>query len=248
MKAVKQVRSALKTPTLFNLIGPLLNPAGKEHLQIGVYKPELVPVIAEVLFKLGTKRSLVYSGHGIDELSCIGKTEALLVTDQKIEKITIDPFALGLNVCTIEDLLGGDAKTNAQLIQNPNPGLKDTIILNAGVALYLYGIARSIPEGVQIAKRKALFQNGVIAEIKRASPSKGKIGEIPDVAKRAKQYEMAGASAISVLTSDRFEGKIEDLEKVKAAVSIPVLRKDFILEKEQLKEIQSDLVLLIVSF
>lgn len=248
IREVKEVRNALKTATVFNLIGPLLNPAGIDHLQIGVYNPDLVPKIAEVLFKLGTKRSLVYSGHGIDELSCIGRTEAQLVTETGIEPLLIDPKALGLEKCTLEDLLGADAKTNAALIKNPPQGLKDTLILNAGVALFLYGIASTIQEGVDIAKRKAQFQNAVIAEIKKASPSKGKIAPIPDVAKRAKFYEASGATAISVLTSDRFEGKLEDLDVVKGAVSIPVLRKDFILNEEDLRRTKSDLVLLIVAF
>lgn len=248
MKEVKKVRNALKTPTVFNLIGPLLNPAGKDHLQIGVYKEELVPMIAEVLFKLGTKRSLVYSGYGIDELSCIGATKALLVTEKGIEPILIDPEKLGLEKCTLEDLLGGTAKDNAKLIQNPPKGLRDTIILNAAVGLFLYGAVQSIQEGVEIAKRKMQFNHSLIAEIKKASPSKGKIGNIPDVAKRAKEYEAAGAAAISVLTSDRFEGQIEDLEKVRKAISIPALRKDFILTKEDLGKVKSDLVLLIVSY
>ncbi len=88
----------------------------------------------------------------------------------------------------------------------------------------------------------------MIAEIKRASPSRGKIAEIPDVAERAKLFEASGATAISVLTSDRFEGKLEDLEAVRNAVSIPVLRKDFILSSEELQKTKSNLVLLIVAY
>src|SRR3990167_4155875 len=235
LKEVKKVRQALKTPTVFNVIGPLLNPAGTDHLLLGVYQKELVPVIAEVLFKLGTKKSLVFSGHGIDELSCIGPTEALLVTSNGIEPLTINPQELGFKACTLQDLLGKDALTNAQLIRNPTPELLDTIVLNVGVALFLYGTVSTIQEGIQIAKRKAMFQKGVIAEI-------------PDVAKRAKDYEAAGAAVVSVLTSERFEGSLEDLRRVKEAVSIPVLRKDFIVKEEQLKEGTSELILLIVAF
>lgn len=257
MKQVRSVRNALKFPTVFNLIGPLLNPAGTEYLQIGVYKPELVQTIAEVLFKLGTKRSLVYCGHGIDELSCIGPTEAILVTEQGLETLMIDPEKLGLRKCTLEDLKGDDPKTNAQLLKNPPTGLKDTIILNVAVALFLYGSVRSIEEGIQIAKnkfRKSLKKaiqkqcGALIAEIKRASPSRGKIGDIPDVAKRARFFQLNGAAAISVLTSDRFEGSLCDLEAVSKAVSVPVLRKDFITTPQQLNETDADAILLIVAY
>lgn len=253
MKQMRPLRKALKMATAFNLIGPLLNPAGTDHLQIGVYKPELVPILAETLFKLGTKKSLVYSGHGIDELSCIGKTEALLVTDTGIEKLMIDPEALGLKRCTLQDLKGGDAEKNAAILKNPPLAIQDTLILNAGVALFLYGKAKTLAEGIHIARgkkslKKAIREKSgaVIAEIKRASPSKGKIGEIPDAAERASFYEASGAAAISVLTSDRFEGSLDDLNAVH--VSIPVLRKDFLTAPEQLAEGDPDVVLLIVSF
>jgi len=252
MKQMRGMRTALKTPTAFNLIGPLLNPAGTDHLQIGVYKRELVPLIAEVLLKLGTKCSLVYSGHGIDELSCMGKTEAMLVTETGMTSITIDPEALGLKKCSLDDLLGGDAKMNAEILKNPPRAVLETLILNAGVGLFLYGKAKDIAEGVRMARRKsfkdAIRNKGVIAEIKRASPSKGKIGEIADPAARALAYEESGAAAISVLTSERFEGSLEDLRLVRSDVSIPVLRKDFLTTKEQLAETDADAVLLIVAY
>lgn len=248
MAQVRPVRKALKTATLFNLIGPLLNPAGIDHLILGVHKPELVEKIARVLFLLGTKKSLVFSGCGIDELSCIGKVEAFLVTDKGMEKITIDPEKLGLKLCTLDDLKGGDAALNAALLKKPSRAILDTFILNAGAALFLYGKAKTIQEGIKIVKVKHALKRGVIAEIKRASPSKGKIGDIPDPAERAREYERAGAGIISVLTSSLFEGSLEDLAAVKAAVSIPVLRKDFITTKEELLNTKADLVLLIVSF
>lgn len=249
MKQMRAVRDALKVPTVFNLIGPLLNPAGTAHLQIGVYKTELVPIIAEVLFKLGTKRSIVYTGHGIDELSCIGPSVGILVTEKGLEPITIDPEQLGLSLCTLEDLKGGDAKKNAEILRNPTRAVYETMVLNAGVALYLYGKAATIAKGVKMAGsfKNAIRGRGVIAEIKRASPSKGKIGEIADPADRAALYESMGAAAISVLTSERFEGSQRDLKLVRDEVSIPVLRKDFITTKKQLAETDADAVLLIVS-
>ncbi len=250
MNQVRGVRKALKTPTIFNLIGPLLNPAGIDHLLFGVHKPELVERLASVLFKLGTKRSFVFSGCGIDELSCIGKTEGILVTDQGMEKLLIDPLELGFAPCTLEDLKGGDALENASILKNPPRAVQDTLILNAGVALFLYGKAKTIAEGVQIAKFQTIknaLKKGVIAEIKRASPSKGMIGEIADPALRAKEFEKMGAGAISVLTSERFQGSLGDLAAVKGAVRIPVLRKDFIANVDELRKTQADLILIIVA-
>lgn len=253
LKQVRLLRKALKMATAFNLIGPLLNPAGTDHLQIGVYKPELVPVLAEVLFRLGTKRSLVYFGRGIDELSCIGSTEALLVTEKGIESLVIDPEKMGLKKCELSDLQGGDAARNAKILKHPTGAILDTLILNVGVALFLYGRAQSVEEGVEIAKRKKSLKEAIrqkpgalIAEIKRASPSRGKIGDISNIGERAKLYEVCGAAAISVLTSDRFEGALEDLKAVR--VSVPVLRKDFLTTKGQLEETQADAVLLIVAY
>lgn len=256
MNQVRSLRQALRIPTLFNLIGPLLNPAGTDYMQIGVYKPELVPLMAQVLFQLGTKRSLVYSGHGIDELSCIGPTEAILVTEKGLEPLFIDPIQLGFPPCTLDDLKGGDPRANAKLLKQPPPGLKHILQLNAAIALFLYGLAKSLEEGVQIVKRRCRNSlkeairkrpSAVIAEIKRASPSRGPIGEIPDVKERARFYESSGATALSVLTSDRFNGSLADLKDVLSAVSVPVLRKDFILTPEDLAQTEADAVLLIVA-
>jgi len=269
MKQVRPIRKGLGIPTLFNLIGPLLNPAGIDHMQIGVYKPEFVQLIAETLFRLGTKRSLVFHSYGLDELTCLGPTDAILVTEKGLESFHVDPEKLGLKKCTREDLKGGDAQTNAQILKGalsgiPSP-ISDTLILNAGAALFLYGSAINLQEGIQMAK-KQLFRkkslknaiqknkNAVLAEIKRASPSKGKIGRIDNVAERALLYADAGATAISVLTSSLFEGTLEDLRNVSAALKetdLPVLRKDFLMKKEQIAEAAeygADIVLLIVTF
>ncbi len=267
MQKIRPVRQSLKIPTLFNLVCPLLNPAGTSHVMIGVYKAELVPVIAETLFRLGTKRSLVFHGFGLDELTCLGTTDALLVTAKGIEPLKIDPEKLGLKLCKRADLQGGDAKTNAMLIGAALTGsspLSDTLVLNAGVGAYLFGKAASMKEGVGLAKaalkRKSLKEalketpNAVIAEIKRASPTKGKLGDIPDPAVQASCYVQGGAAAISVLTSSKFDGTLEDLGAVAKSLEaspVPILRKDFILEPIQIAQAAAhgaDAVLLIATF
>lgn len=257
---VRAVRHALKIPTAFNMLGPLLNPAGIDHLQIGVFRPELVPVMAEVLFRLGTKKSLIFHGHGLDELSCIGPIDALLVTEKGIEPMRIDPQVLGLKKCTLQDLKGGDAKMNAELLlrvfRGEDSPLTDTLILNAAAAQFLVGA--TLEEGVLKARQKlkrkslkeSLSKHPVIAEIKRSSPSKGKIGAIEDPAERALLYAKGGAGAISVLTDHAFDGTLKDLQAVSAVSPVPVLRKGFFTEKKHIREAKfngADAILLIVS-
>ncbi len=265
---LKATRKGLNLPTALNLLGPLLNPAGADYLLMGVYKPEFVRLIAETLFRLGTKRSLVYHSHGIDELSCIGPTDALLVTPEGIEPFRIDPEKLGLKKCTLADLKGGDAKENAELIRKTLSGslttLSDTLILNAAAALFIYGPTRNLEEGIMIAKEQ-LFQrnslkkaiqkgNAVIAEVKKSSPAKGQIGKIGNIVDRAILYVDGGAAAVSIHTSKLFEGNLDDLKNVSTVMKekkIPVLRKDFLLKEEQIVEAAengADVVLLIVTF
>ncbi len=257
LQKVREVRKALKFPTVFNILGPLLNPAGISHLQIGVFRPDLVPIMAEVLFRLGTKRSLVFHGHGLDELSCLGPIDALLVTEKGIEPFRIDPAALGLKICTMEDLKGGDAKDNSEMLlavlRGEESPIRDTLILNAAVGQYLYGSVKSLEEGVAALRQKlksALKNHAVIAEIKRASPSKGKIGEIRDVSERASLYVQGGAAALSVLTDPAFDGRLRDLQQAAKECPVPILRKGFFYEKKDVRDAKlngADAILLIAS-
>lgn len=286
------IRQQLGIATVFNLLGPLLNPVGLDHVLLGVYDSSKLDLMAQALVKLGTEKSLVVHGNQLDELSCIGITEGRLVSDGKITNITIDPSHYGLRKCNMADLAGGDAYFNAQIIATTLNGkdtpLTDTLILNAGVALYLYCKVASIADGVaqsqarikqgsivrsnklsQILlrkhaevrplKKKSLKQallaqeRAIIAEIKRASPSAGKIAMIEDLALQAQKYVAAGATAISVLTDSGFAGDIEDLKQVSIILkdtAIPVLRKDFIFNVRQIAESAAagaDAILLIVA-
>lgn len=288
---VREIRRNLGVPTIFNLLGPICNPANAEHLVLGVYDPKRVELIANTLLKLGTKRSIVFSGHGLDELSCIGSIDALIVTDTTVEPFRIVPSELGLRSCTIKDLAGADALYNSGLISKALSGIDtpitDTLILNAAVAIFMYGSASTLEECVDIVrarlkngniiprnrlheiilrkrrvprKRKSLKAallskpNGaVIAEIKRASPSAGKIAEIVDPVARATQYVSAGAAAISVLTDEGFEGSIADLTAVSNALkdtNAAILCKDFFICPEQIAEAAAagaDAILIMVS-
>jgi len=158
MQQLALIRKGLKMRTVFNMIGPLLNPAGAEYQMIGVFRPEILELMASSLFQLGTKRSLVFHGTGLDELSCVGPAEAIEVTPQGMQRVVIDPQKLGLKRCNVEDLKGGDARHNADLLLRTFEGeqgaIADTLALNAGIALTLYGITTSFEEGIAFAQEK----------------------------------------------------------------------------------------------
>ncbi len=157
LKRVKEVRKELKVRTLFNIIGPLLNPARAEHLMVGVFHEELLGICAEVLHKLHVKRSFVFHGCGLDELSCIGPSQVIEVSEKGLRSFVLDPKDYGFKSCTLSDLKGKEAAYNAEKIikalEGKESAFADTIALNAGVAVYLYGIAPSIQEGIFLCKR-----------------------------------------------------------------------------------------------
>jgi len=157
LKQLKELRKGLGTRTLFNLIAPFLNPASPEHFMIGVYREELLETAAELLARLNTRRSLVFHGNGLDELTCLGPVQAIEVSDGELRPCTLDPEKFGLRRCCLEDLKGKDAVYNAQKIREAFNGeespFAETIALNAGVAMHLYGKTSSIQEGIAEAKR-----------------------------------------------------------------------------------------------
>jgi len=156
MLKIKEVRKRLKVRTLFNLIGPLLNPASPDYLMIGVADPQHLKTIAQILLSQNVKRALVFHGAGLDELTTIGPAEILEVSEEGIKAFHLDPQELGFAPCAVDDLKGADAKTNAQLLIDVLSGkagpIADTLILNAAVAVYLYGIAPTVKQAVQTVK------------------------------------------------------------------------------------------------
>lgn len=152
MKRVKEVRAGLKVRTLFNLIGPLLNPAKAAHLMVGVSQIEMLEPIAQLLLRQKRGRSWVFHGTGLDELSCLGPATVLEVSASGIKKRCIDPLEFGLPRCTLDDLRGKDATYNAEILKRVFSGersaVADTIAFNAACALYLFGSTSSIQEGL----------------------------------------------------------------------------------------------------
>ncbi|KPV44875.1 anthranilate phosphoribosyltransferase [Alicyclobacillus ferrooxydans] len=156
MKHAAEPRKQLGFRTIFNILGPLTNPAGATKQVLGVYRPELVDKVAEALGALGTKHALVVHGSGgIDELSIQGATKIAEVRDGQVRITEITPEDVGLRRAPISEVVGGNAEQNAQILREVfagSPGPKrDIVLLNAGAVLYVGGKAESIREGVALS-------------------------------------------------------------------------------------------------
>ena len=157
MKYVAGVRKELGIRTIFNILGPLTNPAGATMQVLGVYDKELVEPLAKVLNNLGVKSALsVYGVDDMDEISVSDKTCVCEIKDGETKSYEIDPSEFGFEKCTKQDLVGGDPKENAQItldILNGQKGPKrNAVVLNSAAGLYVAGIVESIKEGVEIAE------------------------------------------------------------------------------------------------
>lgn len=158
---VRQVRAGLGIRTVFNLLGPLVNPASANRALIGVFNEELLPLFADILLHLNITHALVVHGNGLDELNLLGPNRVIEVSSEGKKEFILDPKDYGFSYCRLEQIQGGDAKTNANLLLKTFRGkrgpIADTIILNAGAALYVANKAASIREGIKIAQEK-LYQ------------------------------------------------------------------------------------------
>jgi anthranilate phosphoribosyltransferase len=164
MRFVAPVRKATGIRSVFNILGPLLNPAGCKHVVIGVYTPELLDVFGEVLLTLGVEHGLVVHCAGLDELNSIGPADVVEVrqgAEQPIRRYALRPEDVGVPAVTLEQLKGGDAAENAAILRKvfnggaPSDGpVGNTIAYNAGAGLYVYGLADSIKSGYEMAKKQ----------------------------------------------------------------------------------------------
>lgn len=156
MQQLRTLRRQLNVPTTFNLIGPLLNPARATHYLLGVYNEKLLEILPEVLVQLGVEHALIVHGEGLDEISCVGPVSAIEVTQEKINRFVIDPKDYGFSYCKIEDLKGGSASVNADIlteVMQGKPGpITDTLILNCAAALWIYGMYPSIAAALPHAR------------------------------------------------------------------------------------------------
>lgn len=156
MKHAAPVRKEIGARTIFNILGPLSNPAYAAIELMGVYDEKLVLPLARVLSNLGVRRALVVHGDdGLDEISLTTTTTACEVVDGELRQYKIEPLKLGFSYCKPQDLVGGDAGENVKIAMGILKGEKgpkrDIVLLNAAACLYLAGKADSIFDGVGLA-------------------------------------------------------------------------------------------------
>lgn len=157
MKHAAPVRRELAARTVFNVLGPLTNPAGARAQVVGVYSPTLVPTISHVLARLGAYRAFVVHGaFGVDELSPAGPNLVGEVVEGAVREREIDPLDLGLPRCAPEELRGGTPAENAaairQVFEGGNGGHRSAILLNAAGAIAAGGHAKDLREGIGLAR------------------------------------------------------------------------------------------------
>lgn len=158
MRHVAPVRAQLGVRTVFNVLGPLCNPAGAQHQVVGVADATLGEVIAEALARLGKRHALVFRGHdGLDELTTTGPSQVWEVVDGRVHRWRLDPGGLGVAPATLADLQGGDVAANvaiAESVLSGEPGPKaDIVALNAAAALYAAERVDDLAAGLEQARQ-----------------------------------------------------------------------------------------------
>lgn len=157
MRFVGPVRGQIGIRTVFNILGPLANPAKADYMVLGVYDPNLLEPMAMVLKNLGIEAAmLVYGNDGMDEISISSTTSVCEIKNGKITKYLINPENFGIKLADKEEIKGGDSNDNAKITLGILDGSirgskRDIVILNAGCALYICGKADSIADGIKMA-------------------------------------------------------------------------------------------------
>ncbi len=156
MKHAAPVRREMGARTIFNILGPLSNPAYATIQLLGVYDEKLIDPLANTLKNLGVKRAMVVHGNdGLDEISLSTTTQVCELNGDTLTRYELDPTDYGFSLCKLEDLVGGDAVQNAQITRAILSGEKnakrDVVLLNAGACLYMAGKAGSIADGIKLA-------------------------------------------------------------------------------------------------
>ena len=155
MNCVAASRREIGIRTIFNLLGPLTNPAGADKQLIGVYSPALNRIFAEVLRDLGTSRAMIVHGDGLDEITTTGETLVTELSGSRITDRTIHCSDYGFDTVDPVDIAGGDSRENARILIDVLSGEKgphrEIVLLNSGAAIYTAGKAGSIQEGIMEA-------------------------------------------------------------------------------------------------
>ena len=156
MKYAVQPRRDIGIRTIFNILGPLTNPAMATRQLIGIYSGDLVAVIAHVLKNLGSARALIVHGlEGLDEISLCGPTKVAELRDGAVREYTVEPEQFHLKRCRLEELHGGNAEQSALIVRGVLDGkegpARDVVLLNSGAAVYVSGRAGTIQDGIRLA-------------------------------------------------------------------------------------------------
>jgi anthranilate phosphoribosyltransferase len=156
MKHAVEVRKELGVRTLFNILGPLTNPAGAKNQLLGVFHRDLVGIQAQVLRTLGSRHALVVHGlDGLDEISISGRTEVAELKNGKVKEYTLDPGRFGIKLAPLEAIQAksaGESKNMLLSVLDNQPGpARDIVMLNSGAAIYVSGLADSMEQGVRKA-------------------------------------------------------------------------------------------------
>lgn len=158
MKFIMPIRKTIPDKTIFNILGPLTNPAGTRKSLLGVFNRSFVPKIAEALRINGAKSAIVVSSlEGMDEISISDITYASRLRDEKVEEFIIDPQEWGIKKVPLEAIIGGDGSENAQILHNIFEGRsgdaqRDIVLINTAAALMVDDLARDMQDGLEMAK------------------------------------------------------------------------------------------------
>ncbi len=156
MKHAIGPRKEIGIRTIFNILGPLTNPAGADRQVLGVYREDLVETLSRVLCQMGCRRGFVVHGaDGMDEVTLTGPTRVGEIRDGQVQLYTVRPQDYGLTTCQLADLQGGDAAQNAEIVRailQGRPGFRrDVVLLNSAFALLAAGLAEDVPTGLRLA-------------------------------------------------------------------------------------------------
>lgn len=143
--------------TVFNVLGPLTNPADVKYQVLGVYDETLTQTLAHVLKRFGVKHALVVNGSGLDEISTIDKTKVSELKKGKVTTYPITPEPFGIKRAKLEDIMGGSPQENAEItlsvLNGEESAYTDIVLLNAGAALYVAGKSKTMTEGIELAQK-----------------------------------------------------------------------------------------------
>ncbi len=157
MKYAMPPRKEIGVRTIFNIIGPLVNPFRVKRQLIGVYSLDLLKTVSKALQMLGTERSLVvHSDEGLDEISLCGLTRGILIENEDLEEFEIVPEDYGFNSCALDEIKVNSLEENVRyfmdILKGENGPKRDIVLLNSGAAIYVSGAARDIKDGIEMAR------------------------------------------------------------------------------------------------